>query len=803
MLKDLRFALRMAATHPWYSGAVAVTLALCIGANTTVFTLISAAYLRPVPVPRGDRLVAIEEKDPGNPGHSAMVSLPAFLDFQAQARTFAQIEGCMFNPAVIVEPGIPAASHDMGAVSTGLFAMLGTRPALGRDLVPGDGRRGAAPVALISDSLWKERYRGSADIVGRLVTLNGVKTTIIGVMPPGFRFPTTLDVWTPLVPTPDLENRSHRDLLLFGILGKGRSLAEAQADLAVVSGRLAMEFPATDKEADAYAQTFQDKFNGGPIRAVFLLLQGAVAFVLLIGCANVANMMLGRALARRREIAVRAAIGASRLRIIRQLLVESVFLSVVGGGLGLFIAQFGVRAFDLATRDVGRPYWVQFSMDWRAFAFFAAVSAATGLLFGMAPALKASRVDLTTALKDGSLGSGSRSGRLTAILVVFQFALTVVLLDGAGLMLRRFEQARHMNAFVPSEHLLTARINLPDMKGDRYESDDSRRRFRQALLNRLGDLPGVTQAALTSNFPGMGADPRDIEVEGRPADHAHPLKASAIFASPGYLDEIGLPVLRGRALSGTDGAMGKEAAVVTRQFSDRYWASGGGLGRRFRFVSDGKPGPWITVVGICANIVQDTMSSDPAPLAYLSDRQEPWGWIGILLRTPGDPASVAASARAAIQALDPDLPLSEVRTLPGAIEHEHWFLRVFGSLFLIFASIALVLASVGIYSVVAQATVQRTREIGIRMAIGASARQVVALMLSRGLAQLGMGVAAGLALAFGAVRLMAKLPGVMSPDDPLVLATVTLLLLAVGTLACWIPARRSARIAPVEALRSD
>ena len=804
MLRDLRFAFRMLASRPWFSATVIVTLALSIGVNTTIFTLVNAVLFKPVPIPNGERLVVVSERQSSDPQGRLRISVAEFRDYRAQNRTLEGLEVTDSTPGVISEAGNPPERYDMALVSPGLFGMLQTYPVLGRPFGQADGVKGAAPVVLIGHSVWQKRYNGATDIVGRVVRVNGAPATVVGVMPEGFRFPNTQDLWMPLVPTPGDDDRASRHLMAFGLLSKGTDISKAQVDLARISGAMSKEFPTTNKEVSALVQTFQERFNGGPVKFVFLLTQGAVAFVLLIACANVANMMLSRAESRSREIAVRAAVGASRLQIVRQLLTESVVLSVIGGTLGLFLSQFGVHAFDLATQDVGKPYWVQFTMDWHAFGYFAVISIATGLVFGIVPALRASRVDLNTALKDGSATGTRRGGRLSGALVVFQFALTLVLLSGAGLMIRSFIEARLINPFVPSEHLLTARVSLPDGKGERYESVDARRKMHDRVYERLSALPGVTGIALTSDMPGLGSQNRDIEIEGQvPKDPKRLPQAAAVFATPSYLPTIGLSLLMGRTFSSTDGLEGREASVVTRAFAARFWPDTSPIGKRFRFITDGKPAAWNTVIGVCGDLVQETMTENPPPLAYFSDRQEPWAWMGILLRTGGDPATVTSSLRVALQDLDPNLPLFEVRTLPAAIDHEYWFLKVFGALFLSFALIALLMASVGVYAVVAQSTSRRTREIGIRMALGASAGRVVRLVLARGLLQLGIGLAAGLGCAILAIRLMHSVPGLSQHGDSLVFVVVGVILIAVGGFACWLPARRAAHVAPTEALRSE
>jgi predicted permease len=798
----------MLVSHRWFSAAVIVTIALGIGVNTTVFTLVNAVLFKPVPIPGGERLVTITNSDPAHPDRWQSVSLPDYLEFRKSNHTFDGLEAATTDDGVISEAGVPPERFHRGQVSPGLFEMLRTPPVLGRAFAPADGKAGAEAVVLLGDALWKKRYAGDPGVIGRSIRVNGRPATIVGVMPAGLKFPQDEDFWMPIVPNPDWEKRANHWLQVFGLRKPGVSIAQAQADIAVISRRLATEFPDTNKDRGGVVMTFHDTYNGNQIRAVFLTMLGAVVFVLLIACANVANMLLGRAVGRAREISVRSAMGASRAQIIRQLLVESVLLSCLGGLLGLALSQLGIHAFDLATRNVGKPYWIVFSMDYVAFGYFAAISLLSGVIFGLVPALRASRVDLNTALKDGAPSGGSSrgGGRLTAALVVLQFALTMVLLTGAGLMVRSFFAAQSLNSFVQPRSIFSARLQLPEGKDERYAGEESRRQFYDKLLPKIAALPGVTEVAATTNLPGLGSTPRDIEIEGRPvANRKDAPHAAMIVQTPNYLPVIGLPLLQGREFNDTDGATGKEAAIVTRTFAAKFWPNEPAVGKHFRFVNDDKPGAWMTVIGVSADLVQNPQDAEPLPLFFLSFRQEPWGWMALLVRTASSPEGLAAPVRAAVQSIDQDLPLFDVWTLPAALAHERWFLKVFGTLFLVFALIGLLMASVGIYAVVAQATVRRTREIGIRMALGATARNIMNLVLSRGLGQLLLGLVLGLGGAFAAAQLLAKMGFLVaiSPHDPFVFVAIVALLATIGTFACWLPARRAARIAPLEALRTD
>ncbi|MGH9614849.1 MAG: ABC transporter permease, partial [Bryobacteraceae bacterium] len=549
---------------------------------------------------------------------------------------------------------------------------------LGRGFVPGDDKPGAAPVILLGYGVWKDRYGGSPRVAGRSVNVNGKPATIAGVMPQGFKFPNNQDLWMPLQPTPELEKRSIHTLQLFGILKHGVAITKASAELESIARRLATAYPDADKGVGVLVQTFQQRYNGGPIKLVFLLMLAAVGCVLLIACANVANMMLSRVLGRQREISIRVAIGASRWQVIRQLLIESLVLSVLGGLLGLGLAALGVHWFDLGTRNVGKPYWVLFSMDYRVFGYFAGMCVLSGLLFGLAPALRSSRVDLNSALKEGGRSVATQhGGRFSTVLVVLQFALTVVLLTGAGIFVRGFLAYQSLNLWVPANHILTGIVRLPQA---RYATPETRVHFFEQLLPRLKAIPGVMRAALGSDLPGMGARGRHIEIEGAPVTNLdHAPSAAVLVQSPGYFATINMPILRGRDFNDMDGGPGRQSAIVSREFAERYWPKQAAIGKRFRIYdrvdNKDKLGEWISVVGVSADIVQEPQEAAPNPLVFLPYRQEGYDSMFLLVRSTGNPASATSAVRAAVQSLDQDLPLFEVRTLSEAIEHQQWYIR--------------------------------------------------------------------------------------------------------------------------------
>lgn len=802
MTHDLRFAVRTILAHRWFSLAIVATLGLGIGLNTMIFTLVYAVLFKPVPITGGSRLVAVSGRNLATHDNGIPVSYPDFLDYRAQTKSFDDLEAASGEGAVLSETGNPPRSYNMNRVSAGMFDMLHTRPILGREFLPSDEKPGAEPVILLGYGVWKERYAGSPDVVGHVVRVNTNPATIIGVMPDGFKFPSGVDLWMPLVPTANLEKRSNRSVSLFGFLKPGTSNQRASVDLSAIAQRLATAYPEADKNIGVQVQTFQERYNGGPIRIVFLCLLAAVGLVLLIVCANVANMMLSRALARGREMSIRVAIGASRWRIIRQLLVESLVLSVTGGALGLGLAAIGIHWFDLNTQNVGKPTWILFQMDYTVYAYFALLCVFTGLLSGLAPALRASRVDLNSTLKEGSRSAGSRrGGLLSSVLIVFQFALTLVLLTGAGIFVRGFLAAQQINAWLPSNHLLTGGVYLPH---ERYADNDSRVRFFDQLLPQLRAIPGVTQAALTSSEPGMGTGSQRVEIEGAPPIDPEKLPLAGVLAqSPGEFATIDLAILRGRDFNETDGKTGTKCVIVTRQFASRFWPNQEPIGKRIRLYDNDKPGDWLTVIGVSADMVQQTNRPVPDPLVFVPYRQVAYGGMTLMLRTNGNPSSLSTSMRSAVQNIDRDLPLNDVNTLAEAIYHNQWYLRLFGTLFLAFALIALLIASVGIYAVIAQVTTSRTQEIGVRMALGASSGNILNLVLARGMKQLLAGFLIGLAAAYPAARVMTKIPLHVSASDPVLFITISALLITVGLFACYLPARRAAGLDPVKAIRYE
>lgn len=805
MWNDLKFALRMIRTHALFSAVIIATLALSIGVNTTVFTLIHAVLFKPVPVPNGEKLVVINGANTTRPGSRFPVSNPDYLDYKANLRSLSAVEAAATAGGILSEPAHPPARYRLGRVTPGLFAMVQARPVLGRAIEPQDAEPGAPAVVVLSHGVWQDRYGASPAVIGTTVRLNAAPVQIIGVMPPGFKFPSGHELWMPLVPTDALRDRGSRQLMVIGTLGEGKTLEQAGAEAAVVAQQLARAYPEKNRDVTASVLTFHQAFNGGNIRTIFFLMLGAVGCVLLIACANVANLLLGRSISRQREITVRAAMGASRWQLIRQLLLESVVLSCVGGLVGLGLAQGGIQYFDLATL-AERPYWITFEMNWTAFGYFAALSIASGLVFGMVPAVRASRVDLNAGIKDGARGSHAGGGRMASGLVVVQFALTMVLLSGAGLLAKSFVESQRLNPGVRADQMLNARVSLPAAKGEPYAEKTARVKFFDELLRGTGTMPGAAGAAITSRLPGDGADTGVIEFEDRQVGAKENLgsRASLLLVSPRYHEVVGLRVLSGRGFEQLDGDAGREAVIVSNEFVQQYWAGRDAVGKRFRFIDNSRPGPWMQVVGVCDNLVQTTNSDERHPLIYLPYRQEAWSGMNLMVKAGNVTAlELARPALEVAQRIDPDLPFYDVATVAQRLEKQRWFLPVFGTVFSTFAAIGLLIAAVGIYGIGAQLAASRKREVGIRMALGATPARILAMMMSRTSWQIALGLVIGGAGALAVTGALGSFLVGVSPRDPMVFAAVAMLLVGIGLLSSFLPARQAAGTDPGVALRND
>jgi predicted permease len=808
--QDIRFAVRLLVKDRWFTAVAALALALGIGVNATVFTFVNAVLIRGLPINDPDRVMVVGTRDARNRDRG--MSYPDFEDYRRAARAFSGLAAYSGQTMNMSDEGRSPERFQGPYISWNAFKLIGQPPLVGRDFLPEDDRPGAPAVVILGNGVWKNRYGSDPSVIGRTVKVNEVPAIVIGVMPEGFKFPQNADLWLPLVHMPRLEEqkRDNRNLEAFGRMADGVTRPQAQSDLDTIATKLRADYPDTNKDVTVSVMTFNERSNGGPIRLVFLSLMGAVAFVLLIACANVANLLLARSATRAREMSVRISLGATRWRIVRQLLVESVLLSIVSGLLGLGLAYVGVRMFDAATQDVGKPYWIQFTMDAQVLAFFAAICLGTGIVFGLAPALHVSKTDLNEVLKEGgrSGSSGVRARRWTSVLIVVELALTLVLLSGAGLMMRSFLNLYRLDVGIETAQLLTMRLALPTQK---YPTPEQRRAFYERLDQRLAGLGGIQAGAITTNMPMGGGNGRLLEVEGRPlAAGEQPQTVTQLMIGPRYFETIGVQLTRGRGFDSLDGLPGHDSAIVNQRFATMHFAGDDPIGRRIKLSNDGPSPPgtpapvWVTIVGISPSIRQRNFQEpQPDPVVYIPFRAQSPGFAMLLVRAKGDAASVTSLLREEVRAVDADLPLFGILTMDQQLAQQRWPFRVFGSMFAIFAFIALALSAVGLYAVTAYSVAQRTQEIGVRMALGAQAGQVWWLVVRRGLVQLAIGLTLGLAGALGVGQLLQSLLVQTGTRDPITLVSIVLLLMIVSIGASFWPARRATRLDPVAALRNE
>jgi len=803
LLRDVRYAMRTLGQNPGFTAVAVMTLALGIGVNTAVYTVTNAVLFKGFSyIDRNDRILYMTSSE------GCCVSYADFEDWRAEAKSFQ---------GMAIVHGVQVTLSDKGGfpqyryateVSADTFRLVGREPILGRDFAKSDEMPGAAPVVMLSYGFWETRYTKDPAIVGRTVQINGAPTTVIGVMPPGFIFPQNQDLWVPLVPTPNVLKRANRDTwFVFGRMSGGVTIESARAEMETIGRRLEQAYPLTNKGFPVVVRNFAGFYIGPNAAVIYGSLWGAVGFMLLIACANLANLLLARALSRSRETSVRMALGAGRWRVVRQLLIESIMISALGGFLGWWIAKWGVRSWDLASRPPGYSWFAQvldYTLDYRVFLYLIAVSAGTGLLFGLAPALRLSKLEVNATLKDGGRGStgGVRGNRLSALLVVAETALAVILLAGAGVMIRSYLNTYSADIGVQPDKLLTG---IPNLSASRYPDATARISFYDRLETRLEAIPGVESAALASSIPLWGAARLSYELDGAPPvdDQSRPT-LSALTISPQYFRTLGAAVLSGRDFNDSDGFSAPRVAIVNQRFARRFWPGENPLGKRIRLFSSNTPEAWLTVVGVVSNILQsDIARPELNSLVYLPWRQMAGGDMNVLVRTSVAPGSLRTTFQREVHALDPGLPMFGPFTLIERLQTKYWDKGRYTGLFLIVAAIALLLASVGVYAVIAHSVSRRTQEMGIRLALGAVARDVLSLVFREGMQPVGMGLAIGLAASLAVNRVLKSELVQVSPDDPLTMIATSAVLILSAALGCWIPARRAMRVDPAVALRHD
>ena len=795
-MSDLRIAARTLLKHPGFTVIAALTLALGIGANAVVFSFVDGILLRPLPYPDPDRLLLVRDVQPSLA--DAPMSYPEYLDWRGQDRLFSAVAAMSRRRANLTGEGEPERLDGIRA-SAGLLPMLGVKPALGR-LFTTDEESPAAPrVAVISHGLWQRRFAGDPAIVGRAVTLDGEAVTVVGVLPRQFSFGDQADVWVPLQLDTEGSPRSFHFLTVVARLRPGLDLDRARTEAEPVAAHLREEY-ATDHGVKLIRLQESVVAHARPL---LLLLSGAVALVLLIACTNVASLLLARTAGRRREIAVRLSLGTTRGRLVRQLLTESTLLAVVGGGLGLVLAGWGVEV--LARSAVDRlPRVAGVGLDWTVVAFTAGLAIATGLLFGLAPALQATRTDLQATLKEGGRGANLEGRqRLRTALVVAEVALSLVLLIGAGLLIRSFQAVVRTPAGFRAEGVLSLDLSLPPA---RYPEAHQQEAFYRQLEERLAALPGVTGAAAVSHLPLSGSSTNgSFVIEGREWGEGEQPLADKRLAGVGYFQVMGIPIVRGRAFEARDDETAPLAAIVSESFARRFFPDQDPVGKRIDF-------SWHTsgmqeIVGVAGEVKHEGLDEPALPAIYLAYRQQPTlaKVMGrtLVIRTAGAPQALMLAVREQVAALDHDLPISSLRTMDDVLEGSLSTRRLTTSLLTVLAAVALLLAAVGLYGLISYLVTQRTQEIGIRMALGARRAHVLRQVATRGFVLALAGTVCGLAASFGLARLMSGLLFEVTATDPPTYAAVPVVLLAVALLASLLPAHRASRLDPMAAMRAE
>ncbi len=799
--QDIRFGVRMLRKSPGFTAAALVVLALGIGANSAIFSVVNAVILRPLPYRDADRLVILQEFNPQQSEEPISVSYSNFVDWRNQSQSFDQMAAIGSQDFILSGGGEPERVQ-AATVTDNLFESLGVAPIIGRAFSDDEEKAGGAPVALISYGLWQRRFGANPDLSGKTISLDDATFSVIGVMPSGFQIPSEhIDVWMPLVPnTPEifLKNRAIHVFIALARLKPGVTLEQSQTEMSMIAGRIQQQYPDADPGHAIQLKSLHEVMVG-TIRPSLFVLFGAVVFVLAVACANVVNLMFARAASRQKELAIRTALGAVRLRIIRQLLTESLLLAFAGGGLGLLLALWGVDWLVAGMPDY-IPRSSEIGIDSQVLGFTFLVSLLTGAISGTMPAFQASRPDLNEVLKEGGRASASFArSRTRNMLVVAEIALSLVLLIGAGLMIDSFRRLQKVNPGFRADNLLTMEVSLPN---SRYPNTSQVISFYKELPQKLKAIPGVEAASAVNRLPISGGDSLgELTIEGRPFPSGEAPSASYRRALPNYFQTMGIPLIYGREFDARDNGETK-VVLINGEMARRYWPDKDAVGKRIK-IGPPEGEPWLTIVGVVGDVKNTGLSAEPALATYEPHAQRPWSTMNLVVRTAGDPMNLASTIRDAIRATDQELPVLKVSSMEKRISASVTSERFNTLLMSIFAGVALMLAAVGVYAVMSYTVNRRTHEIGVRMALGARRRDVVRLIVGQAVILVLAGVAIGLIAAFFLTRLMSSLLFQISPTDPAIFAAVALILLGVALGASFIPVRRAMKVDPMVALRCE
>ena len=802
LVYDLRYAFRMLLKHKGFTAIAVIALGLGIGANTAIFSLVNGVLLRPLPFPNSDRIIYFEGNNPVAGITDSHISYLDFTDWSQQTDLFASTAAYWTGNADLSGDGAEPEAVPRAGVTTGFFSVLGVQPVLGRAFVPEDDKpatfnEGRGTVAIISHGLWKRRFGSDPAIVGRVVQMKSRPLTVIGVMPPGFEYPEQTQIWVNSAVNLSEEPRDNRAWSAIARLNSNVDLKQAQTRVSGINARLDKQFHETNKGWDVSLWTLHERLVR-EVKPSLLALLGAVGLVLLIACANVANLLLARSAARQKEIAIRAAMGASRTRVLRQMLTESILLSAIGGIAGLILSIW-LTDLLMSMLPESAPRLEHIGIDYRVLAFALGVSALTGILFGIVPALQASKLDVTSALKEGGRsGEGHRRTSARSLLLIGEVALSLMLLVGAGLLIKSFLRLQEIRPGFNAHNVLIANLALPYPK---YQYEQFEEFFRQ-LKERLEAAPGVQAAGGSMNLPlnASGyAIGRGFIPEGRPLTVDENRDAMFSSITGDYFRALQIPLLSGRTFELRDNADAPKVVIINETIAKRHFGSPAeAIGKRLSIWRDEKF--MREIVGVVGDTKTGSLTGEGGAQIYVPNAQARENFMGLVIRTAGDPAAFATTLRHEVQALDKDQPIYNVRTMDDVVMNSLGTRRVSMQLFAVFAIAALLLAAIGIYGVMAYTVTQRTQEIGIRMALGAQRSDVLGLVVRQGMTLAAIGVVAGLAGAFSLTRVMASLLFNVRPDDPTTYLAISFLLIVVAFLACYLPARRAAKLDPMIAL---
>ncbi len=805
MFKDLRYGIRMLTNNRGFTAVAIISLALGIGANTAIFSVVNAILLKSLPYKQPDRIVLVWGYAPAEGHFRSQVSATDVADWRSQNNVFEDVATYQsYRPTL---SGIGEAERIPGmGVGDGYFKIIGAEPIFGRDFTTEEQIDGKDDVIILGYGLWQSKFGSDPNVVGTKVLLNSRPHTIVGVMPASLRsLPTTLidapaEFYRPVGENYDEDFRSGRHLRAIARLKPSVSLEQAQSEMDVIAGRLEQEHPIHNTGYGVRLVSLPED-TVGSLRPTLLMLLGAVVFVLLIACANVGNLLLARATARQKEIAIRGALGASRTRLVRQFLTESVLLALAGGALGLLLAFWGTSLIESIGSSV-TPLLKGITIDVRVLAFTILISIVTGIVFGLAPALHLSSVDLNESLKEGSRGSSAGRNPLRSGLVVSEVALALVLLVCAGLMIKSVMRLRDVSPGFNPAKMLTMNVALP---GAKYPKGPERSAFFTRMLDRVGALTGVESAEVTSVLPFSGNfDGRGLAVEDHPKPRGEEISVDLYISSPGYVRAMGIPLIKGRELAEQDTDTTPNVALINQTMAQQLWAGEDPLGKRIKFPgSDKNPQPWRTIVGVVGDVNQYALDRKPPMQMYLPQAQNPTSSMSLVVRTTAEPAGAIAAIRDEIRGMDPDQAVFNIATMESLMSDSISLRRFSMLLLMIFAAVALALAAIGIYGVISFAVTQRTHEIGIRVALGAGSTDILKLVVARGMLLTFSGVGIGLVAAAGLTRFMQTLLFSVSATDPGIFIEISLLLTGVALVACFVPARRATKVDPMVALRYE